>query len=307
VDIILPKYDTTRFDKIKNLQLVYENLTVPYGGRWFENDVMQGTVEGINCYFIDTGWYKNFFNRGTIYGQKDDAERFAYFSKAALEFLYKTEKQPDCIHCHDWPTALVPVFLEETYRELGMEKTRVVYTIHNFEHQGTTHETVMVLMGLSASNIPDEAREMGHYGYVNVMKEAIIYSDFVTTVSPTYSKEVRFTDKGMGLQDILHSYQHKFVGIINGIDFEYWNPQTDPMIPYHYNSEDLMPKYSNKMALRKKTGPGGRILPDCGDGVASGMAERRGFDEARHLLLPDARRSGRTAGKQPRSDSYRGI
>src|SRR5262245_43310619 len=91
VDIILPKYDNMRYDKIKNLHTVYENLLVPYGGRWFANNVMNGTVDGVNCYFIDTGWYKNFFNRGTIYGQKDDAERFAYFSKAALEFLYKTE------------------------------------------------------------------------------------------------------------------------------------------------------------------------------------------------------------------------
>ena len=131
VDIILPKYDCMDYQKIKELSTVYYDLPVMFQGEWRSNDILSGIVDGVRCYFIDAKWHKNYYNRGVIYGAPDDTERFAYFSKAAIEFLYKTNMNPDIIHSHDWPTALANVLLREIYYQEGMTHPRLVYTVHN--------------------------------------------------------------------------------------------------------------------------------------------------------------------------------
>ncbi|MFM8330397.1 MAG: glycogen/starch synthase, partial [Candidatus Methylumidiphilus sp.] len=138
VEIILPKYDCLRYDHIWGLCETYKDLWVPWYGGAIHCTVFFGFVHGRKCFFIEPHSQDNFFNRGSVYGFKDDVLRFAFFTRAAMEFLWKSGKHPDIIHCHDWQTALAPVFLYEIYQHMGMTHPRVCFTIHNFKHQGVT-------------------------------------------------------------------------------------------------------------------------------------------------------------------------
>src|SRR5262249_16050177 len=135
VEIVLPKYDCMRYDRIWGLTRTYDDLWVPWFNGAIHCSVWFGFVHGRKCFFIEPHSPDRFFWRGTIYGCPDDGMRFAFFSKAALEFLLKANKRPDVIHCHEWTTGLVPVLLFEVYKFHGMETQRVCYTIHNFRQQ----------------------------------------------------------------------------------------------------------------------------------------------------------------------------
>lgn len=201
VQIILPKYDCMRYDQIWGLQVTMKDLWVPWYNGAVHCSVWFGFVHGRKCFFIEPHSPDNFFNRGHFYGFSDDVSRFAFFSKAALEFLLKDNRRPDIIHCHDWQTGLVPVLLFEQYAHAGMHWQRVCYTIHNFKHQGLTGEYVLWATGLT--NIAhyfnfDRLRDNFNHTAVSLMKGGIVYSNFVTTVSPTHAHEARFTDQGGG-------------------------------------------------------------------------------------------------------------
>lgn len=255
VEIILPKYDCMRYDQIWGLHVIYPDLWVPWYGGAIHCSVWFGFVHGRKCFFIEPHSRDNFFNRGAYYGYLDEAMRFAFFSKAALEFMLKTGKHPDVIHCHDWHTGLVPVLLAEVYRFHGMYHQRVCYTIHNFKHQGIAGKDVLTATGLHR---PDyyltyhQLRDNFNHTAINYMKGGIIYSNFVTTVSPQHAWEARYTDQGQGLGHTLYIHGHKFSGIINGIDYDVWNPEIDRFIPYRYTREHLEEKYRNKEALRDR-------------------------------------------------------
>jgi starch synthase len=181
--------------------------------------------------------------------------RFAFFSKAALEFLHQSNKHPDVIHCHDWQTGLVPVMLFEIYKYHGMENERVCYTIHNFKHQGIGGTDILAATGLNqAPYYFQYARLRDNFNpfALNFMKGGIVYSNAVTTVSPNHAWEARYTDVGAGLGHTLHLQQNKFGGILNGIDDDFWNPEIDRYIPHHYTKDSLTGKARNKKALRER-------------------------------------------------------
>jgi starch synthase len=148
VEIMLPKYDCMRYDRISELTKSYSDLWVPYYNQWVHCDVYSGWVDGLKCFFIEPHSDRNFFNRGVFYGHHDDGARFAFFCRAAMEFMLKTNKHPEIIHCHDWQTGLVPVLLYEMYQQLGMRRSRVCYTLHNVGHQGMQGEYVLRQVGL---------------------------------------------------------------------------------------------------------------------------------------------------------------
>jgi starch synthase len=255
VDIILPKYDCMRYDQIYGLTVAYEDLWVPWYSGFVHCTVWFGLVHGRRCYFIDPHSQDNFFSRGHLYGSADDATRFAFFAKAAMEFMLKTNRQPDVIHCHDWQTALVPVILFEIYQSAGMPNQRVCYTIHNFSHQGVAGEDILWAAGLSraAHFLHDERlRDNFDHGAINLMKGSIVYSNFITTVSPRHAQETMYTDQGMGLGHTLHIHGQKFGGVLNGVDYDVWNPEIDRFIPARYTPETLDQKYANKDALRDR-------------------------------------------------------
>ena len=255
VEVILPKYDCMRYDHIWGLQVTYENLQVPWFNGHISCTVWFGFVHGLKCFFIEPHSSEHFFERGTYYGFLDEHLRFAFFSKAALEFLYKTGKRPDIIHTHDWQTALVPVMLYELYRYQGMEYQRVVHTIHNFKHQGIVGEDLLWFTGLGRPDYyyaRDRLQDDFNPTALNLTKGAVTYANFVTTVSPQHAREATETDQGFGLGHTLHRYREKFGGVLNGLDYEYWNPETDPYIPHPYNAERLDDKFANKKALRDR-------------------------------------------------------
>ena len=255
VEIILPKYDCMRYDHIWDLNVAYQDLWIPWDDGAIRCTVWFGSVQGRKCFFIEPHSNDNFFHRERYYGFPDDAMRFAFFSKASLEFLLKTNRHPNIIHCHDWQTGLVPVLLYEIYQPQGMHHSRVCYTIHNFRYQGITGIDILSatkLDRLEYYHHPDRLKDNTHPSALNFMKGGIVYSNFVTTVSPKHAWEARHTDQGYGLGDTLHKHQNKFGGVLNGLDYEVWNPEIDPLIPHHYTTVTLDNKYGNKGALRDR-------------------------------------------------------
>jgi starch synthase len=181
--------------------------------------------------------------------------RFAFFSKAALQFLLVANKRPDIIHCHDWQTGLVPVMLFEMYKWHGMWNQRVCYTIHNFKHQGIAGANILWATGLN--NDPyyfsyDRLRDNFNETAINFMKGGIVYSNFVNTVSPHHAWEARYSDISCGLGHTLEIHNHKFGGILNGIDYDVWNPEEDRYIAHHYSPDNFEEKAKNKKALRER-------------------------------------------------------
>jgi len=282
VELVLPKYDSLRFDRIEDLHKVHSDLWVPFYDRAIHCDVEYGEVDGIKCFFIDAHSEHGFFNRGKIYGDADDPDRFAFFSRAVMEFLYKSGKHPDIIHCNDWHTGLMPVLLYEIYAGLGMDRTRVCYSLHNVGYQGWTGPHVLHMNGLDAGRLmaPERLRDPGNPGAVNLMKGGIVFSNFVTTVSPRYAWEIQHTEQGMGLQDVLQVHDHKFGGVLNGIDYDTWSPQRDTHLPVRYGPETLPEKAKSKTALRARTG----LADDCKPLVAvvSRLDRQKGVELIRH-------------------------
>lgn len=255
VEIVLPKYDCLRYEEIEGLGVSHDDLWVPWYSGAVRCTVWFGFVHGRKCFFLEPHSSDEFFNRGRFYGCPDDGTRFAFFNKAVLEFLLKTSKRPEIIHCHDWQTGLVPVLLYETYREAGLQDQRVCYTIHNFSHQGVAGEEVLWATGLTRPEHffdYDRLRDNLNPDAINPMKGGIVYSNFVTTVSPQHAWEVAYTDQGQGLQHTLHIHRDKFGGVLNGVDYDVWNPETDRFIPAHFNIDSLERKYENKKALRDR-------------------------------------------------------
>ncbi|MGJ3250705.1 MAG: glycogen synthase GlgA [Elainellaceae cyanobacterium] len=255
VEIILPMYDCMRYDHIWGLHDAYRDLWVPWYGATIHCSVFCGWVHGRLCFFIQPHSQDNFFNRGVVYGHNDDNMRFAFFSKAALEFLHQSNKRPDVIHCHDWQTGLVPVMLFEIYKYHGMANQRVCYTIHNFKHQGLGGNEILQAVGLNRPDYYfqyDRLRDNFNPFALNFMKGGIVYSNYVTTVSPHHAWEAHCGEYGYGLGHTLHLHQDKFKGILNGIDYKVWNPESDDYIPHSFSIDDLSGKARNKKALRER-------------------------------------------------------
>ncbi|HVJ21441.1 MAG TPA: glycogen synthase [Polyangiaceae bacterium] len=255
VEIIIPKYDCMAYDQIYGLTPTYQDLWVPWYDGQVHCTVYFGWVHGRKVFFIEPHCSDNFFNRGAFYGFNDEAMRYAFFSKAALEFMLKSGKRPDVIHTHDWQTGLLPVMLFEMYKFHGMWNVRTCHTIHNFRHQGQAGPAILKATGLNRPEYyyhPDRLQDDQHKGAINFTKAAIVYSNFVTTVSRHHAWEARYTEEGRGLGHALSVHGGKFGGIVNGLDYEYWNPETDPLIARRYNRWDLDAKYENKRALRQR-------------------------------------------------------
>jgi starch synthase len=254
VEIVLPRYERLHYQDIWDFHVAFENLWVPWFDGAIRCTVWCGHVHGLRCHFIEPHSHDNFFGRDRPYGYHDDVDRFAFFSKAALEFLLRSGRRPDVIHCHDWQTGLLPVLLYEQYHE-GLRWQRVCFTVHNFGHQGMTGDRVLwaTRLGRPGHFIhPDRLGDDAHPGAVNLLKAGIVYANFVTTVSPHHAGEVRFGDHGNGLGHTVHVHRAKFGGVLNGVDYSVWNPENDPLIPAHYSVDALDGKYINKQRLRER-------------------------------------------------------
>lgn len=269
--IILPLYASIS-EEMRAKMTFITSITVPVSWRRQYCGVFEAHENGVIYYFIDNQYY---FGREGLYGHYDDAERFAFFSRAVLEVLPAINFKPDIIHCNDWQTAMVPVYLNVFYRENEFFRDmKTVFTIHNIQYQGKYgHELTGDVLGL-----PSECENIIDYsGCVNLMKGAFVTSDKLTTVSPTYSYEILNPYFSHGLDGILNTMQYKLSGIINGIDTDVYNPETDPMIYKNFSAKDKNGKSFNKAELQKELG-----LPEKPDtaviGIVSRLVKHKGFD-----------------------------
>jgi starch synthase len=254
VEIILPKYASLSYSAISGFAPCYHDLWVPWYGEAVRCTVWFGNAAGRKCFFIEPHSAADFFGRERAYGYADDAERFAFFSKAAVEFMVQANKHPDIIHCHDWQTGLIPVLLHEQYAGV-MADQKVCYTVHNFRHQGTSDEQILWATRLGRPDyFLDEDRLGDDFRYrgLNPMKGGIVYSDFVNTVSPSHAEEALYGDGGFGLGRALKEHQAKFRGVLNGVDCDAWSPETDIHVPAHFSVDTIERKRDNKEAVRER-------------------------------------------------------
>ena len=245
VRVVLPLYFNIP-DKFRTTMQYLGCCYVSLAWRYQYCGVFTQKYDGVTYYFLDNEYY---FKRNGIYGHYDDAERFAFFSKAALEALPIMNFTPDIIHCHDWHTGLTPVYLDVYYRNVPYCKNaRTVFTIHNIQFQGKYgNEICDDILGLPA----DKKSLVQYQNCVNFMKGAIECSNKVTTVSPTYANEILNSYYSFGLQDILGARKYKLSGIINGIDVETNDPATDKALFKNYDKNTVADKAANKKGLQQ--------------------------------------------------------
>jgi len=239
--------------------------------------------KNIKVYFIEKDLY---FNRDGLYGDKtgdykDNLERFCYYSKRALDLLNEINFKADIIHCHDWQSALIPVYLKTLYMDNPFyQNARTIFTIHNIGYQGLFSKEEFPKLGLDWKFFDIETLEF--YGKINFLKGGIEFCDIINTVSPTYSNEIQIKEFGYGLEGILTKRKKDVFGILNGLDYSIWNPKTDKFIIKNYSLQNLQDKYKNKEDLQRIC-----KLPVKTDvplfGIVSRLAEQKGFD-----ILADA-------------------
>lgn len=206
--------------------------------------------ENVTYYFLDN---EKYFKRDKTYGYMDDGERFAFFSKAVVDFMKFINFQPDIVHCNDWQTAMVPVYMRTLYaHDLFFINTKTMYTIHNIEYQGQYDMYILGdLFGLDNSYIG----LMDYNGCINLSKAAIEICDMFSTVSPSYAQEIKGAEHGKGLQGIINRNAHKLVGILNGIDYDFYNPKTDKALVKNFDTNSAVSgKALNKLEIQKFCG-----------------------------------------------------
>lgn len=254
VDIIIPKYDCMDSNQVRDLAVEHVGLLSFYEGEWHQNFIWMGWVENLKVYFIDAQNPRFFFERGCIYGCDDDLERFLYFSRAALEFMYKTGLQPDIIHTHDWMTAVVAPLYYDMYQKIGFVKPRIIQTIHNADYQGKCKPGDLDKIGLEGKYYlnPERMQDDNSKETINLLKGGVVYADFTTTVSPTYAKEIMTSEFGKGLEQTFRKYKNKIAGILNGLDYSYWNPEIDRYLESHYSPRVLPANKKDHNTLDKK-------------------------------------------------------
>ena len=234
--------------------------------------IFEAEIDGVTYYLLDNQYY---FDRPEIYGAFDDGERFAFFSRGVLECLPLIGFYPDILHCNDWHTALIPVLLDTQFRNRpGYGGIRTVFTIHNIEFQGKFDPYILGnVFGLS-----EDIKPILYYGdCINLMKGAIECSNRVTTVSRRYAEEIMSPPKSCGLEHILQARYWKVSGILNGIDTELFDPETDRRIAQNYNVDSLSLKIKNKNALQTELGlPVTNSVPLYG--MVTRLTHQKGLD-----------------------------
>ena len=275
--VILPKYGEipAHFRDMMKPVCIKE---VPVGWRSQYCGVEQLEYQGVTFYFIDNEYY---FKRRGLYGHYDDGERFAFYSRAVLEVLPDIDFVPQVLHCHDWHTAAVPVLLAAHYRHLYHDM-RTVFTIHNLKYQGIFPPAVLgELLGLGPEYFTSDKLEF--FGAVNYLKGGLTYADRLTTVSRTYAEEIQTPHYGEKVDGLLRSRSHELTGIVNGIDYNVYNPQTDEHIAVPYTWRSTNRKSKNKMKLQEHVGlPVNPDVPVVA--LVSRLVEAKGLDLVAHVF-----------------------
>jgi starch synthase len=282
VSVLLPRYRKTKVVGISE-----PSLTVATGdGLRFPGITEGGAIHGVYYYFVDDPEY---FDREQLYGvagkdYPDNAERFAEFCVAAIEFC-KHVWTPDVIHCHDWQAALIPVLLQTRYAEdRAVADLPVVFTIHNMGYHGAFPPETMKKIGLPESLFSINGMEF--FGQVNFLKGGLIYSDYLTTVSRKYAEEIKTVEYGQGLDGVVRNRADRLTGILNGVDYSAWSPERDKVIASRYSAKDFSGKLACKKDLLETFGLPQVAISKPVIGIVSRFAAQKGFDLI-ELIAPE--------------------
>lgn len=281
VRVMLPKYACMDAAFLPNLRFVchfYVNLN------WRKQyvGILESEYRGIHYYFVDNEFY--FAGSSPYNNIYEDVEKFAYFSKAVLASLPYIDYAPDVIHCHDWQTGLVPVYLHTAFGDDNFYAgIKTVFSIHNLKFQGRWRiREVIDITGLPEQIFND--KELESYGEANYLKGGVVYADAVTTVSPSYANEITTQEGGEGLHGLMNARRNVLHGILNGIDYDEFNPQTDPYIESNFSSKSVLSgKKANKAALQKELGLSVRESAFV-IGIVSRLTEQKGFDLVSYIM-----------------------
>lgn len=277
VRVALPRYR-----QVKEVPYLTD-LPVEMDGSLETAVVRQATLKGeprVPVYLVDN--YKYFYRDG-MYGYSDDDARFNFFCKAVLSMLPWLEFQPDIIHCNDWQTAPIPLFLKVKVQDSPhFRHTATIFTIHNLQYQGRFDKHTLKTMALGEEFFTPERLEF--YGKVNFMKAGLLYADLINTVSKKYALEIQTPEMGEGLDGLLRKRSQDLYGILNGIDYEEFNPSSDPRIKANYDADSLERKKINKQALQKEMELPERDVPLLG--FISRLVAQKGLDLLAAILDP---------------------
>ncbi|MDD2421528.1 MAG: glycogen synthase GlgA [Heliobacteriaceae bacterium] len=273
IRIVLPRY--------KNIPGTYvTDFPVRLHGRWETAIVRETRLDpapdqgrpAVPVYLIDNYRY---FHRDELYGYPDDGERWAFFSRALLALGEKIDFIPDVLHLNDWQVGPAAAILRTEYRSQPLyAQTAAVLTVHNLEYQGLFGKDILGVLGLPTELFHPDGVEF--YGQVNFLKAGLVFADSINTVSPTYAEEIRTPEFGQGLDRLLVKRAADLYGIINGIDDQFFNPATDPCVPFNYSASDFGPKRRNKAALQRELGLPENDVPVFG--WVSRLVDQKGFD-----------------------------
>ncbi len=282
VRVVMPLYQGIRWGELERLDGL---LKVPMWWGIGQGGVRLGKLPGsdVPIYFLE---FNRYYDRPHLYGPPGDAypdnlERFTYLSRASLELTRALGWVPDVVHANDWQTALAPVYLNTVEWSKPLHGAASVYTIHNMAYQGIFDGGGMFITGLGREHY--RPAEFEHFGALNLMKGGLVHSTMLSTVSPTYAREIQTADYGFGLDGLLASRADALRGILNGIDIEEWNPAKDPLIPHKFDARRLAGKAKCKAALQEEFGL--PVKPDQAlFGVVGRLTSQKGFDVLAHTL-----------------------
>jgi starch synthase len=309
VSVFLPRYRQT---KLANPKTLIRSVTIPYDDKYRFCSVLDGgSKDGVKFYFID---YPYFFDRDGLYqtpagDYSDNAERFSMYCRALLE-ASKQLGVPDVFHCHDWQAALVPVLLRTHYGEdPELARVPVVFTIHNIGYQGVFASETLPLLTLPWDLFTMDKMEF--FGRVNFLKGALVFSDFVTTVSKKYSEEIQTSEYGFGLEGVLRARAATVTGILNGVDYDDWSPEKDKLIVANYSAANLDGKALCKKDLLEQFGLASADPKLPVIGIVSRFATQKGFDliaqVADRLVREDAITVALGTGEKDYEDLFRKL
>jgi len=274
VRVCLPRYgfvDKERFD----LKKVLEPYPVPMNSGAERAEIFSTEIgRGVPVYLVDNA---KFYDREGIYMYPDDADRFVFLCRAALEMARRLEWAPDIVHCNDWHTAVIPNWLSTIYKDDPFfTKTASAFTIHNLAYQGVFGHRVLEIAGLARYEF-DVPPELSPNCQINFMGRGLYYANVINAVSPTYAQEILTPEYGEGFDWLLRARRDRLFGILNGIDYEVLNPATDPHLAAHYSVNDPGPKQADKAALQAEAGLA--VSPETPlIGMISRLSDQKGFD-----------------------------
>ena len=296
VEVILPKYDFIDAQSLRRVNMEIPDFKCVEKGNPHANAMWSAECEGVDLHLLEARHPAGYFHRGKIYGCPDDAPRFLYFSKAAMEYLKLKAAPIDVLHLHDWHVAIAAVLARDLYQ---LPIKSIVLTIHNAAYQGKCAPWDLDYIGLNSETYLKKEKlqdnNPAHPQLINLLKGGILYSDAIVAVSPTYAQEILTAEMGYGLEPTFSKMKSKLTGILNGLDLKLWDPQKDRFLSQLYKAGDpietiLKAKEENREALAKRFKLSKNVLPWIG--AITRLVEQKGPELIEAALIETLRIGG---------------